>query len=218
MAPAPDPKRPQEGRKAAYFARNRAAIIRAGQEVLATQGPSATVEEIAAQAGMSVSTLYKHFETKELLFATAVVSAMGEWETWVDEMTAEVADPLEQLVVPMRLFVRGGVTHPIFGGMVANSPAEAMVALPLSTRNLADHIGQLVAGGVLKIDHVEQRIGNLVAVLMHTLQVAVRDPTVSPADSDTALEVALPMIGISPAKAHRLVNLPLPVDASRAIV
>ena len=218
MAPASDPKRPQEGRKAAYFARNRAAIIRAGQQVLATQGPSATVEEIAAQAGMSVSTLYKHFETKELLFATAVVSAMAEWETWVDEVTADVSDPLEQLVVPMRLFVRGGVTHPIFGGMVANSPAEVMAALPLSTGKLVEHISQLVAADVLKVDHVKQRIGNLVAVLMHTLQVAVLDPNVTPADSDSALEVALPMIGITPAKAHRLVNLPLPVDASRAVV
>ena len=38
------------GRQAAYTARNRAALIKAGQEVLAEIGPSATIEQLAAHA------------------------------------------------------------------------------------------------------------------------------------------------------------------------
>ena len=53
-----------EGRKSAYVARNRTAIIKAAQEVLASDGSDATVESVAVLAEMSISTIYKHFPNR----------------------------------------------------------------------------------------------------------------------------------------------------------
>ena len=56
------------GRQAAYSARNRAALIKAGQEVLAEIGPQATIEQLADHAQVSPTTIYKYFENKENFF------------------------------------------------------------------------------------------------------------------------------------------------------
>jgi len=73
---------PEGGRKAAYFARNRAALIAATQVLLGDKGWNATIDEVAANAGVSVSTVYKHFETKDLLFETCAVDAWTDFESW----------------------------------------------------------------------------------------------------------------------------------------
>ena len=56
------------GRQAAYSARNRARLIKDAQIVLAEIGPSATIEQIAAHAEVSPTTIYKYFENKDQLF------------------------------------------------------------------------------------------------------------------------------------------------------
>ena len=70
------------GRQAAYSARNRAALIKAAQEVLAEIGPSATIEQLAAHAQVSPTTIYKYFASKELLFSEAISEMYQEWIIW----------------------------------------------------------------------------------------------------------------------------------------
>ena len=48
--------------------RNRVQVLATAQQVFADQGLSASMEEIARQAGVGVGTLYRHFPTKEALF------------------------------------------------------------------------------------------------------------------------------------------------------
>jgi AcrR family transcriptional regulator len=65
------------GRQAAYSARNRTALIKVAQEVLAEIGPTATIEQLSAHAQVSPTTIYKYFENKEVLFQEAIA------ELWV---------------------------------------------------------------------------------------------------------------------------------------
>ena len=53
---------PQTGRKSAYVARNRAAILRAALSVFARDGVDATMEDVADEAQVAMSTVYKHFK------------------------------------------------------------------------------------------------------------------------------------------------------------
>ena len=55
------------GRQAAYSARNRAALIKVAQEVLAEIGPSATIEQLAMHAQVSPTTIYKYFNFSKII-------------------------------------------------------------------------------------------------------------------------------------------------------
>jgi AcrR family transcriptional regulator len=203
------PKAPQEGRKAAYFARNEAALLKATQTVLADIGWSAKIADVSKAADMAASTIYMHFENKDALFEAAVVAGMKEWETWALAQLNDVVDPFESLVTPMRIFVRIGETHELFGRIAARNLSQLSVRLPMVTVGLLSHIQELAAAGVLKIENVEKRVSNLSAVLVNTLQRQLTVPGLKISDADLAIQIALPMVGIPEVEAARLVALPL---------
>jgi AcrR family transcriptional regulator len=58
--------------------RNRARVLEVAQEVFASEGLAVPIDEIARRAGLGVGTLYRHFPTKEALFAAIVVTRMED--------------------------------------------------------------------------------------------------------------------------------------------
>jgi AcrR family transcriptional regulator len=64
---ATEPSLQQEQRDVA-----RARIVRATQRVLAVRGLATTVDDVAEAAGVSRRTVFRHFSTRERLFATAI--------------------------------------------------------------------------------------------------------------------------------------------------
>lgn len=197
---------PVSGRKSAYVLRNRQGIVAAAQEVLANQGAAASIEELAQQAEVSVSTLYKHFANKEDLVTAAFQSAMGTWEAWMQSQLSHVAEPLERLVMPMRLFVQAKNTHPVFASMVAKNPSEANMRLASLGQTLRGNLQELNEVGVLKFDDVELRAELLMALLVHISQRAFFDEDFAVTDADNAIALALELLGIDPREANRLVR------------
>ncbi len=206
------PKAPQEGRKAAYFARNEAALLKATQEVLAEVGWSAKIADVSKAADVAASTIYMHFDNKDALFEAAVVAGMQEWESWALAQLEGVSDPFESLVAPMRIFVRIGETHELFGRIVAKNLSHLSERLPLIATGLLAHVRELAAAGFLNVDYVEKRVSNLSAVLVNTLQRQLTIADLKVADADLAIRIALPMIGISETEAARLIALPLTLN------
>jgi len=76
--------------------RNRGRVLEVAQEVFATEGLAAPIDEIARRAGLGVGTLYRHFPTKEALFEAIVV---GRMEQLVEQARAGAGrdDPGEAL-------------------------------------------------------------------------------------------------------------------------
>jgi AcrR family transcriptional regulator len=50
--------------------RNRTALLEAARELFAVKGPEVPLEDVARRAGVSRTTLYRHFKTREELAAT----------------------------------------------------------------------------------------------------------------------------------------------------
>jgi AcrR family transcriptional regulator len=58
--------------------RNRARIVAAARELLATHGVEASLREIARRAGVGVGTLYRHFPTREELVDAVLADAFAD--------------------------------------------------------------------------------------------------------------------------------------------
>jgi len=56
--------------------RNRARIVAAAEQLLASRGIAVSVDEIAREAGVGVGTLYRHFPTKEDLFEAILLQRL----------------------------------------------------------------------------------------------------------------------------------------------
>lgn len=69
--------------------RNRRRVLEVAQEVFASEGLAVPIDEIARRAGLGVGTLYRHFPTKEALFAAIVVTRM-------EQVVADAAALLEE--------------------------------------------------------------------------------------------------------------------------
>jgi AcrR family transcriptional regulator len=87
----------------------RALILEVSRGLFARNGFHATgTTEIAAAAGCSEPIIYKHFASKQALFAAVVEDCAVEMRTMLDQTLVDAADPLEAYA----LFARRCVSEP----------------------------------------------------------------------------------------------------------
>ena len=67
--------------------RNRARVLEAAEEVFATLGVGAPIDEIARRAGLGIGTVYRHFPTKEALWEAV---AEGRFERILADLRVSV--------------------------------------------------------------------------------------------------------------------------------
>ena len=201
---------PDKGRKAAYVMRNREALLRSTQEVLAVKGQAVTIEDIADHAQVAVSTIYKHFSDKEALISATMLWGFGEWMTQVQSLGDDWADPLEKLVMPMRHFVRVKSTHPHHARNMVNFLEITTQFIPVLEFELSEHIQELAKAKLLVCDEPDVSARNLQAVLLSTVVNQVTDKKAKVEDADASIRVALKMVGISEAKARKLTESKIP--------
>jgi AcrR family transcriptional regulator len=201
---------PEFGRKAAYVARNRAALLKSTQEVLAIKGQSVTIEDIADHAEVAVSTIYKHFKDKDALVEATILWGFKSWEEWALNHVADIVDPLEQLVTPMRLFVRVNETHPHHARSVVNFFSIMKNIAPEVRANLENHLMLLNKIKVLDVENPSAAAKNIFAIMVFTLLDQATNPKATIVEADKAIRSALSMIGISEAKAKKLTESELP--------
>jgi AcrR family transcriptional regulator len=201
---------PDKGRKAAYVLRNREALLRSTQEVLAVKGHAVTIEDIADHAQVAVSTIYKHFSDKDALISATMLWGFSEWLTEVQSLGDDLTDPLEKLVLPMRLFVRVKSTHPHHARNIVNFLEITTQFLPILESELSEHIGELTKAKLLTCDDPDVAARNLQAVLLSTVVNQVTNPKAKVEDADASIRVALSMVGMSEAKARKLTESKLP--------
>jgi len=195
-------------RQAAYSARNRAALIKHAQEVLAEVGPSATIEQLAAHAQVSPTTIYKYFNNKEVLFAEALNELWEEWLNWSGQ-TRTPGEPLENVLDAGRKLFRIKQHDPILAQVLHNvvkDPQFAMHAL----QSEGDKVFTTLANmGAIKSEDLEERLilwKNIFAGICVSLY---GTEEISPEEADVALGIGLSVWGISEAKAKKIISRPL---------
>jgi AcrR family transcriptional regulator len=206
---------PDQGRKAAYVMRNRAALLHSTQEVLAVKGQAATIEDIAEHAQIAVSTVYKHFKDKDALISATILYAFAEWESWAESLATQLKDPLEQFVLPMRLFVRLNKTHPHHAQTLVNYFAVVAQIVPQLQVKLIAQVIALNKAKLLKLDNPSAAAKNFHAIITFAVVEQVTNPKATEKDGDESVRAALRLLGIPDELAIKLAHSPLPVETKR---
>jgi len=108
--------------------RNRRRLLEVAQAVFAAEGLAVPIDEIARRAGLGVGTLYRHFPTKEALFAAIVI---GRMQALVDEARERrnAADAGEAFFAILSRFVEEGAVKKDFLDALADTSADVARAV-----------------------------------------------------------------------------------------
>lgn len=133
MTQSPAPTRIQQ--------KNRAAILEAALEVFSTHGfRGATVDEIAAAAGLSKPNLLYYFRSKDAIYTELLSQLL---ETWLDPLHAmtNTGEPLDELLAYMRRKLQMSRDFPRESRLFAN---EILRGAPNLTEVLSGELRNLV--------------------------------------------------------------------------
>jgi AcrR family transcriptional regulator len=202
-------------RQAAYSARNRARLIKDAQLVLAEIGPSATIEQIAAHAEVSPTTIYKYFENKDQLFVESLEVAWLDFISWAN-LHPVPGDMLELILDNGRKLLWARKSHPLYADMLHNCLNQMPDFLVLSDKGVGKKIfSALAASGDVKQEDFEKRFVLWTNLYTGILKSVFVTEELSPSEAEVAFAIGLSVWGISEAKANKLVSRPLlfpPVD------
>jgi AcrR family transcriptional regulator len=111
--------------------RARARIVKAAQRALAARGLATTVDDVAELAGVSRRTVFRHFATRERLFAVAIRAGL---RTYGDQVPTEPGDGdvdawlREVLVAAHRLNARNGRIYWELSALEPDLPGDLAAA------------------------------------------------------------------------------------------
>jgi AcrR family transcriptional regulator len=195
-------------RQAAYSARNRAALIKHAQEVLAEVGPSATIEQLAAHAQVSPTTIYKYFANKEVLFSEAFSQLWEEWINWSGQ-TRSPGEPLENVLDAGRKLFRIKQHDPLLAQVLHNVLKDPEFAINAVQGEGAKAFTALAKMGAVKSEDLQERLilwQHIYTGICISLYV---NESISPEEADVAFGIGLSVWGISEAKAKKIISRPL---------
>jgi AcrR family transcriptional regulator len=195
-------------RQAAYSARNRAALIKHAQEVLAEVGPSATIEQLSAHAQVSPTTIYKYFANKEVLFAEALNELWEEWLNWSGQ-TRTPGEPLENVLDAGRKLFRIKQHDPILAQVLHNVVKDPQFAMNALQGEGSKAFSTLAKMGAIKSEDLEERLILWKNIFTGICVSLYGTEEISPEEADVAFGIGLSVWGISEAKAKKIIARPL---------
>jgi len=202
-------------RQSAYIARNRAALIKSAQRVLAESGLHATTEQLATDANVSPTTIYKYFESKDALLTEALADAWQEFMLWAHGDSIP-GSSFQGMLNVFRKLLRAKQTHPEFARILKNTLSDTSFVIN-AVRPLAMATLQKAASNEeIAIDQFEERVdlwGYSLAGIMSAVFVTEES---SPEKADASLAISLQILDFSKARAKKLVSQPLIYPESRA--
>lgn len=201
---------PIEGRKSASITRNRLALMRATQRAIADYGIHVTNDQIAETAGITVSTIYQHFDNKEELILAANLMAFAEWEQWAESVAAQSTDQLSRLVIPMRLMVRMQQTHPLTARLAASNLAVLYELMPMFIAGISRQLSGLKDLNLFDSSEIDVRATNVTNCVVAAFVRHAKDPSFSVTDADEAIRISLKMLNLDAEQGHELFAQKLP--------
>ncbi|MGA8014983.1 MAG: TetR/AcrR family transcriptional regulator [Candidatus Dormiibacterota bacterium] len=175
-APHPDPQAaaPDHALRA-DARRNRAAILRAAEEVFGAQGPDAPIDEVARRAGVGVGTLYRHFPTKEALL-TALVTGHAEPLIEAAREALQADDPGPAFFALVRHLAGAFMSFRALADAIAAAGIDLHSIKGAASEELIDTVGKLLVraqdAGAVRRDVTVTEVVTMMGALCQSESVA----------------------------------------------
>jgi len=193
-------------RQSAYSARNRARLIKDAQEILAEIGPSATIEQIAAHAEVSIQTIYNYFESKDQLFLKAMREMWEGFLLWSRE-GASPGDRFEMLQDVGRKLLWARKTHTLLAKVLHNTLTEIPDFFIKADEGVGKEVyREMAASGLVKEDGFDKRWVLWTSIYSGLLVAVHVTEELSPAEAEEAYGIGLLVWGVSEAKAKKVMS------------
>lgn len=124
-------------------ARNRARVLEVAYETFAAEGLSVPIDEIARRAGVGAGTVYRHFPTKEALFA-AVIDDRVRSMVAAGRAMLDTVGPGEALFAFLRDMVASGATDHGLVEALAGYGIDVDAAAPGAEAAFLELLGELL--------------------------------------------------------------------------
>jgi AcrR family transcriptional regulator len=135
--------------------RNRARILEVAREVFASEGLAVPIDTVAARAGIGVGTVYRHFPTKEALFAAIVMDRVQELAADARSALAD-DDPGEAFYRFLRMLAERSATDMALADAFAAAGIDIKSSLGVCKQDLSAAIDDLLeraqAAGAVRPD------------------------------------------------------------------
>ena len=171
----------------ARLGRTREAILRAARQAVAEHGLSGVgITSVAADAGVSVGTVYRYFDHKTALLREVVDDVCSREIEVVAKLAATPTDPTERLVAAVDGFARRAVAsgRVAYAVIAEPAPAEVETTRVRHRRDLAAVFAAIITDGVIAGDFPDQDpdiaatavVGAVSEVIVGPLAPAARRP------------------------------------------
>ncbi len=201
----------QEDGNSRRRARTRAALIDAGLAFLAEGNSNPSIQAIVERAGVGFGSFFNHFSSKDDLFGAVVEGAFHRADSLMADHLAEIDNPLEKMVLQMRLFLRLPEIDPIAARVLAFSPLDTFGVDSGYDLNFESHVLNAKESGQLprpKDSNVAQTF--IWGAFKHLLLLRCMSDHQPIEWADEFTEIALMTWGLDQETAQQLAHAPLP--------
>lgn len=192
----------------AHNERSRAAFLRDGQAILEKYGVNATTQQIQSVTGVSPSTLYRYFESREAYLSQSFASV---WTPYIEnclERSASYDDELLAMVVPFRMVLNVKQLNPQLAAIIGHKDFNIDWAFAEVGADWVNHYRSLVEKGVLPNQLAEARVLPFVGAAALLVRSAVQG--LDPEQASAGFGFALSILGLSKSQVTKVMKLPLP--------
>lgn len=178
--------------------RNAMAVIEAARKLLAERGADVPMEEIGRAAGVGKGTLYRHFPTRDHIFAAVSRERFDSLGAEAEDLLDEAGDPLQALTMWLRDFDRSQQRYRGLRAAVSLGIATEGSAIFIDCAPMKERAGKLLAraqdSGQIRPDIEITALLSLVAALPEAFR--------GDDGASALLEIVLDGISAAPANAR----------------
>jgi AcrR family transcriptional regulator len=188
------------------------ALVHAARHCVAVDGPDVSIHDVAREAGVSVGTVYNHFESKNDLFAAAAVRSFAEFSTWAEPVLVKITDPALRLATFGRFMTRMPDTHTEHAHVIWHT--QRFVWGPKYRESEEGELERDVRCGIEmgRFDPylMEAKVTAILGAMLHFIGLRILHPSIPAKRGDDVIEVIMGILGMKHQEAHALSHGRLP--------